>query len=67
MVQVRTKCALNIVWSQKAIPQYSAEPGYCVNATHRASRSLITSKAPARAGLSYFFADKKKKSGLESR
>lgn len=61
MVQVRTKYSLNIVSSPKAIPQYSEEPGYCVNPTQHASRSLITSKAPARAGLSYFFADEKKK------
>lgn len=42
-------------------PSVSAEPGYRVNATRCASSSLITSTAPAKAGLSYFFADLKKK------
>lgn len=48
------------VWSQRATPQSSAEPGY-------ASSSLRTSTAPADADLSYFVADLKKKSGVRGR
>lgn len=49
------------MWSQRATSRYSVEPGYHVNATHWAAASLITSTAPLKAGLLYFFADQKKK------